>query len=158
MYKTSVSTPQRNQSNHLSLCGTYLLFWETWEANKLIVLWGRNSEFKCYNVWHIYLYLTISFKMIKTQNFLARAPKILSLANIANLLSTKIIESDTERKAFHLPNYRFRRYDKIIMSTEHCWNYINRGKIMISEQTSLTLAPCTKLPKRNFLASEFFTN
>jgi hypothetical protein len=63
--------------------------------------------------------------------------------------STKIIERDTEGKAFHLPNYHCRRYGKGFMSTEHCWNCINRGKIMISQQNSLTLTPCTKLPRRN---------
>jgi len=39
------------------------------------------------------------------------------------------------------------------MSKEHCWNYINREKIIISRQTSLTVTPCTKQPKRNSLAT-----
>jgi hypothetical protein len=67
--------------------------------------------------------------------------------------STKITESDTETKAFHLPNYHCQRYGEGIMSTEHCWNCINRGKVIISEQNSLTLTPCTKFPRRNSLVS-----
>jgi len=70
---------------------------------------GEIQNFKCYNVWHIYLYLTICFKMIKHKIFLSRAPKIWSLTNVADMLPTKIIESDTERKELHLPKYHCRR-------------------------------------------------